>query len=387
VTLRKNVASQKLVFTLINATTGAALTGATVTAKISLDGGSSTTATGAVTELANGQYLWSPDQADTNCNVLGVQFTATNAIPRSFTIYTAGGSVGNPVPVDTTHFGGTAGTFASGRPEVNLNGDLTATMKTSVTTAATAATPTVTAGTVSDKTGYALSSGGVQAIWDAATSALTTVGSIGKWILDKLDVVVSTRLASVSYTAPPSAASNASAVRTELGTELARVDATVSSRASQTSADADHDLTQGKFPANFAALGIDPAGALLNVDIVNAVQVVRRYYDSVVDDDVYFPAGFQDLLTALELKASQSSVDALPEAIGGGELEAASGENPALTRDLALRLAAATSAGKFTGPAPGAAGTGTLRDVSDSTDLVVSPVDANGNRTAPVVTP
>lgn len=37
-------------------------------------------------------------------------------------------------------------------------GDLTATMKASVTTAATAATPTVTAGTVSDKTGYALTS-------------------------------------------------------------------------------------------------------------------------------------------------------------------------------------------------------------------------------------
>jgi len=32
-----------------------------------------------------------------------------------------------------------------------------------------------------------------QAVWDAAATALTTVGSIGKWILDKLDVVVSTR--------------------------------------------------------------------------------------------------------------------------------------------------------------------------------------------------
>jgi hypothetical protein len=34
--------------------------------------------------------------------------------------------------------------------------------------------------TNNDKTGYALSSAGVQAIWDALTSALTTVGSIGK---------------------------------------------------------------------------------------------------------------------------------------------------------------------------------------------------------------
>lgn len=38
--------------------------------------------------------------------------------------------------------------------------------------------------TNNDKTGYALSSAGVQAIWDALTTALTTVGSIGKKIAD-----------------------------------------------------------------------------------------------------------------------------------------------------------------------------------------------------------
>jgi hypothetical protein len=37
------------------------------------------------------------------------------------------------------------------------------------------------------KTGYALSAAGVQAIWDALTSALTTVGSIGKFIVDNAD--------------------------------------------------------------------------------------------------------------------------------------------------------------------------------------------------------
>lgn len=96
-TMRKNVASQKFVFTLVNASTGAALTGATVTAKLSIDGGASATATGTVTELANGQYLWSPDQADTNGDVLGVQFTATNAVARSFTIYTIAGAVGDTI--------------------------------------------------------------------------------------------------------------------------------------------------------------------------------------------------------------------------------------------------------------------------------------------------
>jgi hypothetical protein len=41
---------------------------------------------------------------------------------------------------------------------------------------------------LTDKVGFALSSAGVQAMWDALTSALVTTGSIGKWIVDKLDV-------------------------------------------------------------------------------------------------------------------------------------------------------------------------------------------------------
>lgn len=48
---------------------------------------------------------------------------------------------------------------------------------------------------------------------------------------------VNTRLAASSYTAPPSAATNASAVRTELSAELGRIDATVSSRSTYSGAD------------------------------------------------------------------------------------------------------------------------------------------------------
>lgn len=55
---------------------------------------------------------------------------------------------------------------------------------------------TITGGTIttnSDKTGYALSVAGIQAIWDALTSALTTVGSIGKLLVDNLNATVSSR--------------------------------------------------------------------------------------------------------------------------------------------------------------------------------------------------
>lgn len=71
------------------------------------------------------------------------------------------------------------------------SGDFTAAMKTSLN----AATPSVT---VSDKTGFSLSAAGIQAIWDALTSALTTVGSIGKLLVTQLDATISSRMATFS---------------------------------------------------------------------------------------------------------------------------------------------------------------------------------------------
>lgn len=80
-----------------------------------------------------------------------------------------------------------------------------------------AVTDPVTAGTVSDKTGYALTAaydaaktaaqagdamtltaGAIQSIWDRLTSALTTVGSIGKLLVDNVNATISSRLASAS---------------------------------------------------------------------------------------------------------------------------------------------------------------------------------------------
>lgn len=116
----------------------------------------------------------------------------------------------------------------------------------------------VTVSTNNDKTGYGLSSAAIQAIWDAATSALTTVGSIGKWILDKLDVVVSTRLASASYTAPLDAAGTRSAV----GLASANLDTQLSGIQSDT------DDIQTKIGT--------PAGASVSADILTI--------DNLVDD-------------------------------------------------------------------------------------------------------
>lgn len=61
----------------------------------------------------------------------------------------------------------------------------------------------VTVTTNNDKTGYGLSAAAVQAVWDALTSALTTAGSIGKLLVDNINATISSRLASASYTVPP----------------------------------------------------------------------------------------------------------------------------------------------------------------------------------------
>jgi hypothetical protein len=61
-------------------------------------------------------------------------------------------------------------------------------------------------------------------IWAALVSGLTTTGSIGKLIVDNLDEKVSSRLADTDYAAPPTEEAIASQVRTELATELGRID-------------------------------------------------------------------------------------------------------------------------------------------------------------------
>lgn len=83
-----------------------------------------------------------------------------------------------------------------------------------------------------------------EAIWTAETRTLTAPTNLAipsaadirndldanSTKLANLDVTLSSRLATSGYTAPPAAATVASATRTELSTELGRIDATISSR-------------------------------------------------------------------------------------------------------------------------------------------------------------
>jgi hypothetical protein len=86
--------------------------------------------------------------------------------------------------------------------------------------------------------------------------------------LGRVDVSVSSRLAAVSYAAPPSAASVASATRAELATELGRVDVAVSTRESESAADVRASALDAAIGA--VSLAVEPAGLYtLTIDPVD----------------------------------------------------------------------------------------------------------------------
>ena len=169
---RKNTASQYIYFCLVNATTGGALTGATVTAYRALDNGAQASATGTTTELANGQYRFNLSQADTNAENGSYLFVATNAVPVEKTVVFTSAN-----PSDAAAFGLSnldAAISSRMATYTQPTGFLAATFPATVSSFAGGAVASVTAGvtvttnndktgytvsTVSDKTGYSLTAG------------------------------------------------------------------------------------------------------------------------------------------------------------------------------------------------------------------------------------
>lgn len=94
--------------------------------------------------------------------------------------------------------------------------------------------------------------------------------------LARIDVATSTRLSTAGYTAPPSAATNAAQVRTELTTELARIDAATSSRM------ATYTQPTGFLAASFPTDPADQSLIIAATDaIITAVAGVQSDTDNI----------------------------------------------------------------------------------------------------------
>lgn len=164
--LKKNTATQHVYFNMISVVSGAsAVTGATITAKRCIDGGSIATCTGSIVEDGLGMYHLVTSAADTNGNRIGFLFqSASGTYPVCINAETADGN---------------------GMWDVlTANHTTTGSVGKAVGDAASGITPNAIA----------------SAIWDKALTAIVTAGSIGKLIKDFLDVAISTRLSEANYT-------------------------------------------------------------------------------------------------------------------------------------------------------------------------------------------
>jgi len=140
----------------------------------------------------------------------------------------------------------------------------------------------VTVGSNADKTGYALTQtfpSNFAALGINASGHISRVTLVDTTTTNTDMRGTDNALLASGYTTPPTASQNAEQVRTELATELGRIDATVSSRSTfnpsvdNTIVGTNNDktgygLTQA-FPANFSSLGINGSGHIERVVLVD----------------------------------------------------------------------------------------------------------------------
>jgi len=91
--------------------------------------------------------------------------------------------------------------------------------------------------------------------------------------LGRIDVAVSSRLATSGYTTPPTAAANASAVRTELSTELGRIDVATSTRLATSGYTAPLDAAGTRSALGMATANLDMQLDALPTAVENAAAV------------------------------------------------------------------------------------------------------------------
>lgn len=172
------------------------------------------------------------------------------------------------------------------------------------------------------------------------------------------------------YTAPPSAATVASQVRTELTTELGRIDAAVTTRA--TPAQVAEELVTYDGPTNAEMI----ARSLASADYATATNLAaaKAVADAIKLKTDNLPASPAAVGSAMVLTSGER------DSVAAAMLDLAAGIETGLTLRQAMRLLAAASAGKLSGAATT---TIVIRNAAaDSKDRITATVDADGNRSA-----
>jgi len=172
--MRRNVASQVIGAQMVSATDGSAFTGS-VTCSVTINGGTQATGTvgsGACTHEGNGYHTYAPSQAETNGQLVAFTFTGSGAIPVTVQVFTTGYDYGSAnLPANVTQFGGSNGTFASGRPEVNTTHAAGTAWGSGAITAAALASDAITAAKVASDVGTEIAT----AVWASGTRTLSAL--------------------------------------------------------------------------------------------------------------------------------------------------------------------------------------------------------------------
>lgn len=220
----------------------------------------------------------------------------STAIPGAYGAGTAGKILGDNVntTISSRSSHTAADVWAVGSRTLTSFGTLVADIWLNATRTLTAFGFSVTVGTNSDKTGYSLSSAGVQAIWDALLTALTTVGSVGKLLADNLNATISSRS---SHTAADVWAVGARTL-TSFGTLVTDVWAaatrtltafgfsvtvgTNSDKTGYTTTTADKEATADALLGRSIASGVNASGAE-NRSVGNALRILRNNREVVAN--------------------------------------------------------------------------------------------------------
>ena len=225
---KKGVA-YRVTFPILDAD-GDLVTGATgLDSEVSKDAGTFTDCTNEATEIAtsSGVYYLDLTATEMNADTVAV-IVKTSSSGAKTTVLVMYPLETTDMPVDVLAISGDSVAAdnleaAADGTGYNLGGG------SIVAASVTGAVGSVT-GSVGSVTGNV---GGVTGVtFPTTVSSLTAAGVRTELTteLGRIDVAVSSRLASASYTTPPTAAANASAVRTELSTELGRIDVATSTR-------------------------------------------------------------------------------------------------------------------------------------------------------------
>lgn len=298
----------------------------------------------------------------------GAPVTATTSvtIPAASTLATTAGAVGSV----TGAVGSVTGAVGSVTGAV---GSVTGNVGGNVVGSVASVTAGVTVTTNNDKTGYGLSAAAVQAIWDALTSALTTVGSIGKKLADWVIGTTQTGDSFARLGAPAGASVSADIAATKADTAAILVDTGTTLDARLPAA-----LVGGRMDSSVGAMAANVLTAsALATDAVTEIQAGLATPTNITAGTMTTVTNLTNAPTNGDLTATMkaSVTAAVPTAAANADAvwdEAIAGHLGAGSTGAALN-AAGSAGDPWTTPLPGAYGAGTAgKIIGDNVNATVS---------------